>query len=322
MTENLLKLSEMLNLMGLNSESERVNLIIKNSEAQPSREDWEKVIDSIENPIPAQSIGRAVEYFKTGFSDLAKSTNELKDLPKEDIALAIEVGTKIPGAIKGSSVNIKVINKFSNRFVGMNKKAQMQAIKGLGTKALRIVPWIGAVFSGILAIKNILYGCVEYKRLMSFSSKIELGWQDTLSPAKIAQKINQNRGQPGKLTVAVKTSQSAKIFVDEAISFVANSIDFSKDIAFFLIESVVAAGSTIIPPGWAAALGIGAVDIALSVIIMIIEAQAESSALAEYDKVIQSVKEIALKGIQDKISLLDFNEWSGEDLELFLSRTN
>jgi hypothetical protein len=278
--------------------------------------EWQLVLDEVSKPAPSGVFGQAIQYVKSGMAGLTEASKRLANVPQEDIRDAIEYGTKIPGAVTGGSINLDVIEKFSRQFEAMNKTAQMAALKGLGSKALKIMPIIGVVFSGAFAIKNIIYGFVEYGRLSALSGEIDMLWYETLFADNINKKIEEFRDNPNKLVSTVKVCKSAKIFVDEAISAVANSVDFVKDFAFLILEGLIAAGSIIVPAGWGAFLGITSVDILLSVIIWIIEYYAEGAAMEKYDIALANVSDIAEQKIQSfsEIDPVNYDDWDVEDL--------
>ena len=264
----------------------------KYAQAADSLADWEALLEEVNTPIPKQMFGRAISYVVKGVTGLTEVGGELKDVPKEDVEMALQVGAHI-GAVKNSSIDLDKIKKFSKDFQELNKTAQMSILKELGSGALKVVPIIGVVFSAALAVKNLVYGFMEFITLMDVSRKVGLAPYETLFADPIIKKIAEFSSQPAKLTDLVKTCKSAKVFVDEAISFGANSIDFIKDLIFLIIEAIVATGSFIIPPGWAATLGVASIDIALSFIIMVFEYYIEEAAKKKYTDAITSMGELA-----------------------------
>lgn len=321
MNNNLKHLSKELKSLGLNDASRDISSILKNAQESDDVQMWQAVIDEVQRPDPDQIADVAAKYVVKGVMGLLSAAEKLKGIPKEDIELALEIGSSVPGAIKGASINLEVIEKFSRDFNSLNKTAQMSWLNGVGrfgAGALKVIPIIGVVFSAALAIKNLYYGFVEYSKLSSLSSQIGLHWTDTLFADKIISKINEFSDNPEQLIQTVKVCKSASIFVDEAISLAANSIDFIKDLLFLIVEAAGGIGSVVIPPGWAAMLAIGSVDVGISFIIMIIEYYAESAAKEKYKVALGDIKSIAEKKIA-VMSETKYEDWDDEALYSYLA---
>jgi len=320
--KNLVTLAKDLNYLGYKNASKKIITISKIAQdLNLEMQQWQAVVEEAEKPVPKQIFDVAIESVINGVIGLVKSSENLKGVSEDDIKTALELGSKIPGAIKGANVNIDVIEKFASNFNKMNKTAQSSVLKGLGnlgSRALKVIPIIGFVFSAAMAIKNLIYGFIEFRKLMSISDEINMPWYETLFADKMMGRIEQNKGAPEKLIAMIKVSKSAKAFVDEAISFAANYIDFFKDIIFLIVEAIVAAGSAIIPPGWIATLGIGAVDITLSFIIMVVEYYAEKNAFEKYDIAINKIKDVAQLEIRT-ISLNNYDNFDDEELRNIFS---
>lgn len=293
MKKILVKLSSDLKNMNYNEISDDINDIQSKAD---NLDKWIKLLDECNKPIPKQAIGKAIDLIKESIKAAREIAPKLKQFSEDDVLEAVSLSKKISQ---------------KHDFNSLNKQAQLKALKQFGKSSLRLMPLVGFIFSGGLAIKNLVYAFAEYKNLVGHGSNVGLQWYETLSSNKINNKISLYDDNPEKLMVVLDVCKSAKVFVDEGISLIANSIDYVKDLMFFIIEIVSAAGSTIIPTGWFATLGITSLDVGLSLIIGIIENNAEASAKEGYNAAISKIKDIAAK----KISSFEDAKYKELDLD-------
>jgi hypothetical protein len=219
---------------------------------------------------------------------MSHNAEKLNELSSDELSLGIQMLASMP-------------EKTAHDFNSLTKTAQMEWAKKLwggtkfmGEKSLRILPVIGFIFSFMIALKNFVYGLTAFSKLAADSSLIGLSWLEILFPEKLNQKVQEFKNEPTKLVTLVNLTKYSKEFSDEGISFVANSIDFVKDIIFLFIDI----GSF----GW---LTVG--DISLSVIIMALEMLAESNTLVKFDSIITQIASIASGKIQ-QLSTIDFSD--------------
>jgi hypothetical protein len=316
-TKKLLNtLAKQLDYLNHTSEAKKVLEIIKYSENELFEnatsieaneiDRWRKLLEEVQAPIPQQIFGRSIKYLVRGGLELYEVSQQLKDLDISEIEAIINLAKK---ASFGSHNSIDDIIK----------KAELDwtnpAGKGAG-KSLKLIPYIGVIFSGALAIKNLAYGLYEFSILVEEANKIGLSWYDTLYPERIAHSVNEYQNSPEDLKIAVKTVKSAKVFVDEGISFVANSIDFAKDFIFLLIEFAVALTGI-------GAVAVGTADFTSSALIAIVEYQAEIGSKEHYDRVLEIITDIAESNIQNltpaKDDNIDYSELSPDELLSILS---
>jgi hypothetical protein len=290
-------LSNMLNKLGLKKEAGKVGQILKTSQ-QFSVEDWKAVIVEIDTPPDPQIMGRAINYVIDGGSNFASAVGKMKD----DKAM-IEEASQLAAKIGSKYMNEDTIKKLSST---KPKTAQLQWLKdlvsgprgfGLTEESLtgkgKLIPYIGFIFSAAMALNNLYYGFIEYKKLVSKASELGISWRDSLNFMKLKELIPKFKEDPHKLKVLASTANSAKVFWDEAISIAANSLDAVKD--FLLAPFNVAFFSLLV-----------AADMSTSLLIGIAESSIEDSAKANYDPVLEEIRGIA----EEKIKSLSY----GEDL--------
>jgi len=314
MNRKILKLSKSLYDSNFNKESENVLNILRKAKLSAPLEQWKSVYEEATKPIPPQFVGRAVKYLVSGATGLFETSQKLEGLSEEELKQVLELAEQFPEVKTQAGYNFKQIKKlakeFDNRFPkdGHIKSAQLDWAKNLiggginlGGKALKLIPYVGVIFSGMLAFKNFMYGFWEYSKLKEESKQIGLTWLDTLYPVKIEAKVQEYQDNPEKLEVTSRVSKSAKLFVDEGISFVANFIDAIKDLIFFFLST--------------ATFGLATVgDIGISLIIAAIEWQAENQALAPYSNILKSIANLAQNKINEITRPMDWSNMSEEDI--------
>jgi hypothetical protein len=291
---------------------------------------WTELLDEAQAPIPPQIFGKAIRFVVKGGVDLYNAATKLQELDPKEIKATIDLAQKVPGISSRGSYNFEKMEKIAKlleeKFPGrmitetLIKNSQADWItsilgpsgKGVGY-GLKLIPYIGVVFSALLAIKNLIYGIWEYTILIKEASKINLSWYETLDTAKLADKVKEYEKDPENLKIAVRTTKSAKVFMDEGISFVANGIDAVKDVIFLIIEAALT------PTGWGAVVAGGA-DMASSGVIAIIEYGLEEDMAQRYDRVLEMIVEIAEDNIQRLTPAADTNvDYSEMSLEQLLS---
>lgn len=304
-------LAASLSYLRYTAEAKQINGIIKNSSY--SIEEWVSVLTEAEAPIPPDVTEEAITYIIQGAANFYKASESLINLDPEDIKSAMEIAKSAPGISTSAGFNFSEIHKVAT----LSKSAQtewvksiMQGVKSKGGAGLKTIPYIGIIFSAMLAVKNLSYGLWAYSDLIKDCDEIGLTWIDTLYPDRISQKITEFQGDPGKLIIATKTSKSAKVFVDEGISLVANSLDAVKDLLFLFVNFLSFGGS-------------GFLDFGSSAIIAVMEWKAEEATLGKYDGLISKVKEIAENKIQQLTpqsdESVDYSSLTLDELEQLIS---
>ena len=298
MDKEIISLAMSLNRLGVKNGSGQLYEIISIANTVDS---WSSVIEETNRPIPQQVFGVAAGYIASGLKPLYNAAKALAGYKYEELMFMIQIAKMIPNAISEKGVELSSVVKFSSDFGKMNKTAQASLagniVNSLGSKALKYIPLVGVLFSGIMAIKNLAYGFREYGRLVEVSSKIGLTWSETLYTENLNMKLSENIDSPDKLIILTKVCKHAKVFVSEVISFAANYIDFCKDFLFLIMEVLVAAGTFFFPPSILASLGIASVDIFISILISIAEYFVESAVMKKYDIVIGKIRGVAQNNI-------------------------
>jgi hypothetical protein len=322
MNRKLLKLSKSLNALGMPKESKNIVEIFKAAQIGGTIQEWDITLKEATDPVPEQLPTKAVKYVIKGAIGLYQASQGVQGLSQAELKKAIELAEKMPKVKASNGYNYKQIKKLADKFnkifpepnSGHIKNAQLETAKSLlggaaqlGGMALRVVPFIGVIFSGMLAFKNLIYGFWAYRDLAKESVQIGLHWTETLFPQKIEEKVAQNSNDPEKLTIASKVSKLAKVFVDEAISFVANFIDAIKDLMFAFINAAFFTLTT-------------GLDIGLSFVIMAIEWWAEGKSLAPYSNILNSIADMAKNKIAEFSKSFDWEKsLSKEDLDKYLA---
>lgn len=301
----LKKLAEGLSALKLNRDALEVLSLVKISQ---SKSDWQMVIEEIEKPAEPQMLDRAIQYVVNGAIQLTGVANNLKETDPSTIEGAAEIVSKMG---KSASNNLEILQKYASLTTfkpiisdsDQLKTAQMQWLKSLlgqegAAKAIaetggllgkgggKMIPVIGFIFSGILAIKNIYYGFYEYQKLVSEASELGISWFDTLYPNKLSHLVKQNSNEPDKLILLARITKTAKAFWDEAISAAANTLDAVKDFIFLFLE-IGSMGLAI------------AGDIGISLVLWMIEEGTESAVHQHYDVVLKHIRTIAEDKLQD-----------------------
>lgn len=272
--KNLIFLSKYLDSQGLFTESKLIEKLAQDS----STSEWQEIIAIVEQPVSDQVL-TAVRYLKQGAMGMYQNAEKLNQLSESDLRTLAEITSKYQ-------------KNTASQFEKLSKTAQMEFLKQLGTKGLRLMPVIGFAFSFLIALKNFVYGLTTFAKLVKDSSQIGLNWFEVLFPNKLNEKVTQYQNDPEQLKIITQLTKYSKEFSDEGISFLANIIDFVKDIIFVFID----VGSF----GW---LTIG--DVGLSFILMGIEKLIESNVLPEFDLILNRIISIANQHIQDLTSQLD-----------------
>jgi len=307
---NLNALADFLSKEGFAQELGDLKKLLVLGQQTFTESDWKNVIAEVEKPLDPTGLDLAINYMVNGAFQLAKSAKKLEGVEPETIQEASGLVAQIN---KESSLNYDLAKIASlSENAPISKEAQIQWLKQfLGPKATsllsqttkggaKIVPVVGALFSFIFAAKNIYYGYYQYQKLVSDASAVGLSAKDTLSPKKLSQQISLSSENPNELTLLAKTTKTARAFWDEAISGAANSIDFVKDIIFLVLE-FGSAGLAIIG------------DIGISIILMLIEAGAESEVLGSYDGVLKYIKTLAEEGLRKLEPKKEYLQFEKED---------
>lgn len=280
--DNLITLSQYLEKIGLIEEAGRIFQLAQN---QPELQSWQEVITAAQEPVSDQIL-TAIRYVTEGASAMYENAQTLNQLSDDDLKLLVEIASKTH-------------NNDATDFNALTKNAQMGLVKSLGTKALRLMPVIGFIFSFLIALKNFVYGLTTFAKLVKDCSQIDLNWLEVLFPEKLNEKVSQYQNDPEKLKVLTQLTKYSKEFSDEGISFLANVIDFIKDIIFLFID----VGSF----GW-----LTVADVSLSFILMGIEYVIESNTLPMFDPIIKKIVFIANNKIQELSSVIDPNFFAPE----------
>lgn len=272
---NLTILSKYLNNIGLSDEAYQ---IFKLAQAEPEIQSWQEVITIAQTPVSDQIL-TAIQYVAQGANSMYQSAQNLNRLSEADLKLLVEIVSK------SNSTD-------ASNFDSLTKTAQINIVKNFGTKALRLMPVIGFMFSFLIALKNFVYGLTTFAKLVKDCTQVDLTWLEVLFPEKLMEKTTQYQDDSEKLKVLAQLTKYSKEFSDEAISFVANIIDFIKDIIFLFLD----VGSF----GW---LTVG--DISLSLVLMGIEYVVEANTLPQFDPILTKIIEIANNQIQTLSSEFD-----------------
>jgi hypothetical protein len=328
--ELLHTLAEQLDCLYLTKESKNVlNIIKKSIDLEAADEDdsplqgttpqdlneverWAAVLAEAQTPIPPQIFEKGLSLILQGAAGIYENGLQLQKLNPEEMGTLIEMAKKVPGISTKSGYDFVEMKKVAELFPkfqdGIIKNSQdadlVQSLVGPAMKsstfAMKVVPFIGVFFSFSLAVKNLIYGIWELTILREQASKVGMSITDTMYPAKLAEKINEFSNNPESLIELIRTTKSGLIFVDEGISLIANTIDAFKDLIFLAIELW-----GIFTPWGAGAIAAGTVDFGLSVIIALIEWEAEEASAGHYNRVIEMITELAENKIQSITPVAD-----------------
>lgn len=240
----------------------------KYSQATDELSKWQEVLNSLSEGY-ASGTEKAISNIKNSANLLMKEAEKLKTLDKESIEAAID---KVKKA--NFKIDEEMIKKIASNPEIIEKDAQLFNMLG------KVAPAIGVIFSGMFALKNLAAGIYEVTNLINHKTNLNMSWAQVLNPDSFSYMANNNKDNPEKLKDISIATQISKQVWDEGISLIANSIDFVKDLLFIFIN-----------------LGTGgltmAVDIGLSIIIMIAEMSAEKVVLEDFQNVLNSISDIA-----------------------------
>lgn len=305
------KLAEFLVDMGLENEAhELLGLFQKEAIAkQPDILDWYEVIDEVNAPYNDTGYAALSKYLNNASAYLKNASEGLMNATPEDIKNITDVipletliskasqrknflkysadkdGDIIAGLID-FCVNENLIARPNYKQANWWKHLKMIG----GNSARYVLPFVSLIFAAI----NFYYCAVEFSKLMTEIPEAGLSWYEPLQPGKLLQAAQNNQDDPDLLKKIVKATKTSKVFVDEFISLIANSIDGIKDIIFFL-ANLLTGGLTL------------AIDLGISFLIMCVEWAAEGATLHLYDKVITFIREVAASKIRD-FHLFEFDE--------------
>ena len=263
---------------------------------------WQKAWEAVNKPRPQQLPTKLASQLAEGVSGLIQAGKDIQDANPEQLRNAGRAAKKLMSTAGQSTDTLLKYSK-----IGKDPKITKEA--GIGSAALRSIPLIGVIFSGLLAFKNFHYAMEEAGNLFHRSRSEDLGvsWYTLLIPANLRALKHKHQSDPVKLPVLDDLAKIAKSFVDELISFIANGTDFVKDMIFLFLDIFTA--------GWAIWL-----DIGISVAIMAIEWATESAVLERFDSVIEDIY-LTILNTYRKILNSSYETMSGQDRLDFLSES-
>lgn len=253
--------------------------LIKNSLFSNELSDWTEVLNVIRQPIPDQLL----EITKTcshNIKLLNSYASKLSQLSAEDLKTLINMAlhSKEASHYNFESLNKRAQKELAQKFWG--------GTKFLTKETLRLIPFIGFVFSFMLTLKNLIYSILTFAQLLPEAKELGISWIDCLYSSKLLKIIQLNQNDPEKLKMLVKITKYSKMFLDEGISLLANSSDLAKDLIF----SFLATGT----------FGIaGIMDIGLSAVFMALEWSSESAILKDFDLILRKILSITNSKIEE-----------------------
>lgn len=299
----ILKLADYLDDLGLEKEaSELLDMLQKEALVKPPAiDDWYKVIEEVDAPYVDTAYQAVSRYLNSAAGHLNKANEGLAGATPEDIKQItdnipleelVAQATKRNNLVKYASIeNGDPLIKAAEFCVASGwierpnykKAGWWKYVKLIGGTTLKyVVPFISLIF----AIFNFYYCAIELSKLASEAPDAGLAWWEPIfNPSKTLEKIKQNIEDPNNLQKLAKVNKTGKTFADEAISLLANGIDGVKDIIFFLAN--IASGGLAI-----------AIDLGISIVIMIIEWLVEGAVLPLYDKATELIRNTAAEKIR------------------------
>lgn len=293
MNKRLRHLIGLLKEAGLNNEANELkSLLIKYSfQDNKNLQLWQGVLYELEAPRPLQIQGKALQWLFSANEELKDVSKELQGADEKEIKDALKIVEQVS---KNTNLSVEELEKLSSMKWDKElvKTAQWGWLKGIGSGVLKSLPLVGVIFSFLLVCKNVYYSFVEYNKLVSEASQIGLSWADTLQPSKMNSKIKEYYNNPEKMRLAVRTTRTARTFVDEGVSLIANTVDFIKDI-IMLFAAIPSLGLSI------------AIDVGISILIFIVELAVEEGYKSLYNPALQNARERAESMISVLVSKID-----------------
>ena len=303
--KHIQELQDFLNKSSFANELNHLNKILKFADNEELMK-WQKLLEEIEAPIPPQVFGSTLNLISENAKAMGRFGSELAGTGKEEIQSLFQTLHQHP-EVKAVLSRDKLI-----------KEAQiMNLLKNFGGKALKLIP----LMSFFIALKNFLYGIRAFVYLTGYEQNLGLEWYDIFVPQKMANFIDQNQNNPEKLAIISKMIKSMKVFIDEVVSMVANSVDGVKDLVFLVLE-MATSGVAAATGGLTAWIptGLFAIDISFSIVMMIIDNIVDSRQKGDYNELLERLEEIARRHIARLTSTLpeadstDFSKLSPEEI--------
>lgn len=261
---------------------------------------WQQLLEKINAPIPQQIFGQLLSGIVDSSRTMLDSAQQLVDLGDQEIQNLLQSAKQHP-ELKAALSGDKFI-----------KNAQvLNFLKNLGGKALKLIP----LMSFVIALKNFLYGVREFAYLLIGDKNLGLEWYDIFIPQKISSFIDQNENNCEKLSEIVDVIKSMKIFIDETVSLIVNSIDGVKDLIFLVINF----GTGFITFG---------IDIGISIVLAIIDFFVDKTAKENYNLLLSKIEKItkhqiaALTSNLPEVSSVDFSKLSPDEIIAELDKIN
>ena len=263
--------------------------------------DWYQVLEEIKSPYIDPAYQTLSKYLKSASSYLKESAKGLADATVEDIknitdnipieeliSKASQRDSLLKYASEFSSNSLEKVAEFCIKEKWIERPNYKRAnwwkyVKTLsGASARFLLPFVSLIFAAI----NFYYCAVEFSKLMTDIPEAGLSWYEPLQPKRLLEAAEENQENPDLLQKLARAIKTSKIFVDELISLIANSIDGIKDIIFFF--SNLASGGLTLP-----------LDLGISFLIMCVEWSIEGKALPLYDQALAYIKDTAIENIKD-----------------------
>lgn len=201
---------------------------------------------------------------------------------------------EIKQAIAGILSRYK-ISELSNN--SLKKEAQL---KTLFFNSLRIIPVVGFIVNFLITLNNLKNSIYHFYQMQSDALKLNLNPIKTLIPNELRKEARVNKDNIDNLNILLDLTTNSKLFYDEAISLVFNSMDFVKDVIFLFVE-LSTLGLTIFA------------DIGFSVLFALLEYVVEGYVLDDFDPIITLLTELIISNKREynEVGIDELNRYFG-----------
>jgi hypothetical protein len=245
-------------------------------------EDWAKLLEEVDAPYKYPSTFSKIRKLQGVIINSLSKAKELSGIDKntlEELAKAAPI-KEIQKFAKENHTLIKS-GTYEESFI---KNASFWSFtKTLSLSALRYaVPFVSLIF----AIVHFYFFITEFYRFVTQVLKLNITWQEALSPSFLKSKIEELKDSPKEVTPMVALIKTDSIMITNFISTVLSYLDFVKDIIFFIIDVASAGGSI-------------AIDIGISVVLFLVELGANTYINSIYKELLDNIRGLAINNIID-----------------------
>jgi len=299
--KHLTELKESLDKFGLCDSSLNLDNIIV--QAMLQQDDWQKVIDAVDNGYVSGTTKAASALINAAYK-IEDAKKKLDNVDQQTLRQAMDTINNISKDMSldnDAFSKLSTMKNFNNKLIKQAQLSWLSKYFKRGVKGIfEVLPVIGVVFSVLFAMKSIGFGVYEFSKMIESETNLGLSWKDALNPGIYATLANKNQDNPQELVRIVHGAQISRAFWDEGISAVTNGLDAVKDIIFFFLD-IASLGSVIF------------IDIGLSASLFLMESQYEESMNAYFDNVLSKIRANAGLKLSSKSSEYDTSKmWWNE----------